>query len=155
MEAILFKNTNYLQIVGETLTLFLIFCWSFISSKKGFGFSLEWFNEISILICQNQVMQKKKKEKYDLLTFQHQEQEVININSSQKSVKPKAITNVPDYSVVLTCEIYIDSSCKLGLIFLFNWREYMPLSARIYIQENWLIDHAQPSKIVLFYVSQQ
>ena len=65
-------------------------------------------------------MQKKKKEKYDLLTFQHQEQEVININSSQKSVKPKAITNVPDYSVVLTCEIYIDSSCKLGLIFLFN-----------------------------------
>ena len=62
-----------------------------------------------------------KEKKYDLL---------INILASRRrgylykqfieiTVKPKTITDVLNYFLGLTCEIYIDSSCKLGLILLF------------------------------------
>ena len=47
MKAILLKNTNHLHVVGETWTLFLVFCVSFVSSKKGFGFSLDFYFNMS------------------------------------------------------------------------------------------------------------
>ena len=35
------------------------------------------------------------------------------------TMKPKTITNMLNYFLGLTCEIYIDSCWKLGLILLF------------------------------------